>query len=339
VVKAVLRGFLKGLGLSVTLGVVLAPVPALAQWLQDRQAIMGTDVSVSLWHEDLATGRAAIAAVMADMRQVDAQFSPYIPDSELARLNARAAQSPQVLSEAMALLIETSLHYSALSEGAFDITFASLGWHYDYRQGKQPTDAQRQSLLPAINYRGLVYNRQQRTLAYGHPNVRIDLGGIAKGYAVDRAIALLQARGIAHATVSAGGDSRMLGDKRGQPWMVGIKNPRPQSAKDAVITLMPLSDSAISTSGDYERYFLDPVSGERIHHIINPKTGKSARGVMSVTILGPKGIDTDALSTSVFVLGVEKGLALIARLPGFDAVIIDQQGRVHYSPGLAPPEA
>lgn len=102
--------------------------------------------------------------------------------------------------------------------------------------------------------------------------------------------------------------------------------------------MLPLSDTALSTSGDYERYFIDPASGERIHHILNPRTGRSAEGIASVSVLGPRGIDTDALSTSVFVLGVERGLALLNRLPGVDGVIIDRSGKVFYSEGLAPPE-
>ncbi len=310
---------------------------ARAEWLTQTQAIMGTEVSVSLWAEQPEQGRAAIAAVMADMRWIDANFSPYSPTSELAQLNAHGAEGPRPVSPSMAELIEKSLYFSELTGGAFDITFASVGWKYDYRKGERPTEAERQALLPAVNYHWLNYDKSARQLGFGHKNLRIDLGGIAKGYAVDRAIALLRRAGIRHASVSAGGDSRVLGDKRGQPWMVGIKNPRPHSAKDAVVTLMPLSDTAISTSGDYERYFIDAKTGERVHHILNPKTGKSATGVISVTILGPTATDTDGLSTSLFVLGVKAGLALIETMPGFDAVIIDDQGRVHYSKGLAPP--
>jgi thiamine biosynthesis lipoprotein len=136
-----------------------------------------------------------------------------------------------------------------------------------------------------------------------------------------------------HASLSAGGDSRVLGDKRGRPWLVGIKNPR----ADAVAISLPLDNVAVSTSGDYERYFIAD-SGERVHHIINPRTGKSTSGVNSVTIIGPQGFDTDPLSTSVFVMGPEKGLALINKLPGFDAVIITSQGKVLYSQGLENPQ-
>ncbi|HEY6527254.1 MAG TPA: FAD:protein FMN transferase [Cellvibrionaceae bacterium] len=310
---------------------------AKAQWLSDKQAIMGTEISVTLWAEDDQKGRDAIAAVMQYMHSVDAQFSPYIPTSELAQLNAHASEKTMSISPEMAFLIEKSLYYSKLSQGAFDITFASVGWFYDYRNSIKPTDKQRLNLLPAINYHWLEFNKAKQTLHFAHKNVRIDMGGIAKGYAVDRAVDLLKARGFRHAVVSAGGDTRLLGDKLGQPWRVGIKNPRPRSAADEVITLLPLTDGAVSTSGDYERFFIDKTTGERVHHIINPKTGKSASEIISVTILGPLGVDTDGLTKCVFILGVEKGLALINRLPGFDTLIIDKHGKAFYSQGLIEP--
>lgn len=285
-------------------------------------------------------GQAALAAVMSEMKRVDQSLSPYIASSALSQANSRAGSASIKISEELSYLIERSLFYSELSHGAFDITFASIGWHYDYRKKQQPTKKLQQDLLPAINYRNLKFNKRNHTLSYGHKNVRIDLGGIAKGYAVDNGIRILKQLGIKHAAVSAGGDSRLLGDKKGQPWLIGIKNPRldkaAASGRESILTI-PLNDVAVSTSGDYERYFIDEVSGERLHHIINPKTGQSAKGIMSVTILGPKSLDTDALSTTVFVMGVEKGMNMINTLPDFDCVIIDASGKVHYSKGLMTP--
>lgn len=309
-------------------------------WRTESQAIMGTEISVTLWHPDDKTGRKAIAAVMDEMHRIDRALSPYIDTSELFRVNQLAARTPQEISDEFVMLVDKSLYFSRTSEGAFDITFASVGWKYDYRNKQQPSDEERQSLLPAINYQLLRLDKNKKTLYFGHPDIRIDLGGIAKGYAVDRAVELLQARGVEHATVSAGGDSRVMGDKMGRPWIVGIKNPRAGENRDSPpVIRLPLTDTAVSTSGDYERYFIDEFSGERIHHIINPKTGKSATGVISVTVLGPKGVDTDPLSTTVFVLGVEKGLKLVNRLQGIDCVIIDSSGKVHFSTGLSPPES
>lgn len=310
-----------------------------AQWLTQVRAIMGTEVTMTLWSEDHAQGQKAITAAMAEMRRIDQTFSPYIETSELAQLNGNAALRAMPVSPELAMLIRRSLHFSELSDGAFDITFASLGWFYDYRQRKQPSAEQKQTLLPAINYRFLQFDPTAPSLRYKHPNVRIDLGGIAKGYAVDRAIAVLQSMGVEHATVSAGGDSRLLGDKLGRPWLIGIKNPRPgaHQPEDVVLT-MPLDNVAVSTSGDYERFFIDEQTGTRVHHIINPKTGESADELMSVTVLGPVALDTDALSTTVFVLGVERGLGLINQLDQFDCVLIDRKGHVHYSRGLMEPE-
>jgi thiamine biosynthesis lipoprotein len=162
--------------------------------------------------------------------------------------------------------------------------------------------------------------------------VRIDLGGIAKGYAVDRGIAILADRGIRHGTVTAGGDTRILGDRIGRPWVVGIRHP---DDRQRVIARIPLEDAALSTSGDYERYFDE--DGRRYHHIINPRTGHSAGELRSVTIIGPDATTTDGLSTGVFVLGAERGLALIERLGDVDAVLVTRDGKVLYSSGLAPP--
>lgn len=308
-----------------------------AKWYGDTQDVMGTRVSVTFWLEDEAKAAEALVAVMAEMHRIDQHFSPYIASSELSRANQQAvlatAEKPLAISAELTRLIDKSLYYSRLTDGAFDITFASLARYYDYRKKLTPSEAQRAALLPAINYRLIHLDKQHQTLWFEHPQLYIDLGGIAKGYAVDRGIDILRGYGIAHASLSAGGDSRVLGDKRGRPWLVGIKNPR----ADAVAISLPLDNVSVSTSGDYERYFIAD-NGERVHHIINPRTGKSTSGVNSVTIIGPLGFDTDPLSTSVFVMGPEKGLALINQLPGFDAVIITSQGKVLYSQGLIDPE-
>jgi len=184
-----------------------------------------------------------------------------------------------------------------------------------------------------VDYRQVQVDRSARTIRFLRKGVRIDLGGIAKGYAVDRSIERLRALGIAHAMVNAGGDTRLLGDRRGKPWIVGIRDPRNEGR---MVTRLPLADEALSTSGDYERYFEE--EGVRHHHILVPGTGRSARGVRSATVLGADATLTDALSTTVFVLGVERGMQLIARLPGVEAVVVDDEGRIYYSDGLAQPQ-
>lgn len=303
--------------------------PALAGWLSQKAAIMGTEVRVQLWTDDEAAGNAAIAAVLEEFRRIDRLMSPYRESSELALLNREASHRAVKVSPELFGLLQKSLKFSRLTEGAFDITFASVGHQYDYRKGIAPSDNKLAADLPKINYRHIQLDPVQGTVFFKQAGVRIDLGGIAKGYAVDRGIALLQQRRIDKALVSAGGDSRILGDRGGRPWNIGIRAPRDRRSVAAVL---PLTNAAISTSGDYERYF--EADGVRYHHIISPATGRSARKLQSVTIIGPDATRTDALSTSVFVLGPTAGLALIDRLPDFEAVLIDHHGRMRYSIGM-----
>lgn len=308
---------------------MLTALPAAAEWHSRIQAIMGTEVRAELWHEDAAVARAAMDAVMDEMHRIDALMSPFKLDSELSRINREAAQKPVVISQEMFDLIARSLEFSKLSGGAFDITFSSVGYLYDYREHIKPSDAEIAKALPGVNYRHLQLDRKRRSIHFARSGVRIDLGGIAKGYAVDNCIALLKKRGITNAIVTAGGDSRLLGDRRGRPWKVGIRDPR---RRDDVVMVLPLVDVAISTSGDYERYF--EVDGVRHHHIINPKTGKSASGVRSVTVIAPDGVTTEGLTKSVFVRGPEEGMRLIESLPNVDAIVIDATGNIFYSARL-----
>jgi thiamine biosynthesis lipoprotein len=300
-----------------------------AGWLKGDEAIMGTAIHVELWSEERHAGEAAIAAVMAEMHRIDRAMSPFKADSELSRINREAARAPVKLSAEMFALIERSIEFSRLSGGAFDITYASVGHLYDYRQGVKPSDEALQRARAAIGWQHLELDLRDRSLRFAREGMRIDLGGFAKGHAVDNAAAILMRRGIRHAIVSAGGDSRVLGDRRGQPWTVGVRDPR---RADAIVAVLPLQDVAISTSGDYERFF--EADGERCHHLIDPATGKSPHGVRSVTIIANDGLTTEGLSKTVFVLGVDRGLRLIESLPGVDAVVVDAAGQLHYSSGL-----
>ncbi len=299
------------------------------EWFSDSQPIMGTEVRVEFWHEDPASASDAVAAVIAEMHRIDALLSPYRETSELSAVNRGAGAGPVAVSLELVTLLERSAEVSRMTGGAFDVTYASAGRFYDYREGVRPDRAQLSAAVEAIDYRYVQIDRRAGTVRFAHPKVYVDLGGIAKGHAVDRAIELLLARGIDQAMVAAGGDSRIVGDRRGEPWTVGVQDPRKDGA---MAVLLPLEDTAVSTSGDYERFF--ERDGVRYHHILDPTTGDSAREVRSVTVLGPEATLTDALSTSVFVLGVRAGLTLIDSLEGIDAIIIDSDGRLHYSADL-----
>jgi thiamine biosynthesis lipoprotein len=308
--------------------------PAHAEWVERVvDGIMGTRITVNLWADTAASGNESIDAVIEEMKRIDVAMSTYRKDSEVSKVNDRAALEDVVITQDLFDLLTTALEYSRITEGAFDITYASVGYLYDFRHNVRPTDKQIHDALPGINYRHVILDAKKHTVHFTQPGVRIDLGGIGKGHAVDRSIALLQARGVQHALVQAGGDSRIIGDRFGQPWIIGIRHP---DRKNEVIARMPLEDAAMSTSGDYERYFDE--KGVRYHHIIDPKTGDSARKVRSATIIATTATQTDGLSKTAFVLGAEKAIEIYNRMQDVDAVIVKPDGTVLYTKGLEAPD-
>ncbi|WP_243391622.1 FAD:protein FMN transferase [Pseudohalioglobus lutimaris] len=297
--------------------------------MSETRSMMGTEVSVELWATDPERGRAAQRAVLAEFHRLDEMMNPWNAQSLLAKINRRAFDDAVPVTPELIEVIQRSLYYSRLSGGAFDISFAAAGRYYDFREGRVPLASELAVAGPAIDYRQISVDSTAQSIRLGHREMSLDLGGIAKGYAVDRGIRILTDAGIESAVVSAGGDSRILGNLGDRPRMIGIRHPRKE---DQYVVVIPLEDTAISTSGDYERFF--ERDGVRFHHILDPETGDSARKVRSASVIAPLAIDTDALSTTVFVLGVEKGLALVNSLPGVDAIIVDGEGKLHYSQEL-----
>lgn len=314
---------------------LLLPVTSYAQWFRYTDTAMTTPVELEFWFTDRSAADAIAEDVLAVFHQVDRDMSRYRKDSELSALNRQAAEHPVPVSAGLFRVLKRAEDVAVLSGGAFDISFGSVGYLYDFREHQQPSEEDIQARLSHINYQDIVLDEAEHTVWYRQKGLLVDLGGIAKGYAVDLGIEQLMRAGVRHARLSAGGDLRLLGDKRGRPWLVGIRDPRSEK-RNAVV--LPLENLAISTSGDYERFFING-QGERVHHILSPGTGKSVRGVQSVTIIGEDALTTDGLSTAVFVLGPEKGLEMIENLPGVDAIIIDDQRVMHFSEGLAPPES
>lgn len=306
-------------------------LPASADWVTADEAIMGTTIHVELWQDQPGQGDKAIAAVMGEMRRIDRVMSTWKEDSVISDINRRAAKHAVIVDDELIELIARALSFSALTGGAFDITYASVGQLYDYRKGVKPEADARVQALSAVDFNNVLIDVDAGTIRFAREGVRIDLGGVAKGYAVERSVALLRRLGIRHAIVSAGGDSRILGDRRGWPWTVGIRDPRDRGG---LVTRIHLVDEAISTSGDYERFF--EADGTRYHHILKPSTGTSPSEVHSVSVIGSDATLTDALSTGVFVLGTTKGLALIESLDDCEAIVIDADGNMHYSSGLMP---
>lgn len=309
---------------------VFLPLSASAAWFGEQQDKMGTRVEIQLWMDDESQARQLIAAGMAEFDRIEVEMSTYRASSEISVVNRDAATVPVVVSAELFELVRRSLALSVQTGGAFDITYDSVGYLYDFRAHERPSEAKIANNLDAINYRHVLLDAGKSTIRFTRPGTRINLGGIAKGYSCEQVVALLRKAGVTNALVNAGGDTRLLGDRRGKPWVVGIRDPDDESKW---VTRLALDDEAISTSGDYERFFDE--DGVRYHHILDPKSGKPVAGVRSVTIIGPDATLTDGLSTSVFVLGPERGLALIETTPGYAAVIIDAGRKVRFSKALA----
>ncbi len=301
-----------------------------AKWLRHTFEVMGTQAIVEFDIPENKDSSKILALVVNEMHRIDALMSPYKPSSELSKINRLASQHDVKISKELFQLLIQSEKYSKLTNGAFDISFSSVGFLFDYRKAIKPTKQEIAKLKNNINYQSILLNSKEYSVRFTKPLVKIDLGGIAKGYAVDQCIQILIGNGVINAYVSAGGDSRIIGKKDNRLWYIGIKHPR---NKDKLLVNLPLEEVSLSTSGDYERFFIK--NGVRYHHIIDPKTGESAYELQSVTILALNSTMADALSTSVFVLGREKGLELINKLPNTSAILVDSHGLLHFSDDLS----
>ena len=249
-----------GAGLTVWLG---AAEPVRADWYSDRQDKMGTRIEVQIWHDDPSEAERLLSAAMAEVERIDRNMSTYLADSELSQLNARAASESVVISSELFDLLQVALNLSATTGGAFDVTYDSVGYLYDFRARIRPSQESIAELLGAVDYRHVVLEVERSSVSFSQSGVRINLGGIAKGHTVERVIGLLREQGIERALASAGGDTRILGDRSGYPWVVGIRDP---DDKGNVATRLAVVNEAISTSGDYERYFVEDgqrYSGDR----------------------------------------------------------------------------
>jgi len=301
----------------------------LSDWVDHRFPIMGTEVRVRFWLADHDKAMQAKTAIVEEMHRINAAMSPYIDDSLLSTVNKEAATGPVTISKELYDLIANAINISKMTRGAFDITFSSVGYLYNYRLKQKPSGQQLSDRLKLINYQSIKLDDNKQSIFFTQQGIKIDLGGIAKGHAVDNSIAILKNFGITDASVTAGGDTYVLGDNAGKMWHVGIKHPR---AESKLVSILPLADTAVSTSGDYERFFIE--DGKRYHHILNPETGKSVSTIQSVTILTHSSTFADALSTSVFVLGVQRGLKLVESLENVSAIIVDEHGKMFYSSDL-----
>lgn len=294
---------------------------------------MGSSLTLMAWTADEDPANRAFDAVFAEFNRLDQLMSVWKKDSDILKLNAAAGDHPVPVSKDTLDALVAARQMSEWSGGKFDVTFGALSdiWKFDQDQDNMvPSQAAIAARLPLIDYRKLVIDVQAGTAFLQKKGMHANLGGIGKGYAVDKAVALLRGAGLADFSIQAGGDLYVAGHRGDRPWRLGIADPR--APDGAIFARVDLSDSTFSTSGDYERSFVK--DGVRYHHIIDPSTGQPSRLCRSVTIVAKEATLADGLSTSVFLLGPEPGMALIEKLPDVEGVIVGADNQVHVSSGL-----
>jgi len=301
--------------------------------VRERHSGLGGRVEIVGATEREAEARAAIAEAIAEIGRIETLTSDQAAGSEVAKINAAAGQpEPVAISPELLTILWTAREVSELSGGAFDVTWAALRglWSFDADPPVVPGDEEITQRVQRIGYQHLILTREPATARLAIPGAAIGLGGIAKGYAVDRAAKILKTKGFLDFIVYAGGDLYTSGQKApDRPWTVGVQHPR---VPGALISVFPAPGGSIVTSGDYEQYFVK--DGVRYHHIIDTKTGRPATGSMAVTVLSADPVLADALCTALFVLGPERGLELARKAPGVEAILIDPQGQPHLTDGL-----
>jgi FAD:protein FMN transferase len=295
------------------------------------QMHMGTLVTITAWAASEAEAQQAVTAGFLEIHRLEEILSTWIPASDLSRVNTAAGREPARVAPEALLLIKRSLEMAVLTEGGFNIAVgpAVEAWSVTERT-HIPTAAELAGLKPLVDLGQIRLDEQAGTVFLARPGMRIDVGGIGKGFAADRATAVMQKAGATAGVVALSGDIKTFGRMPvGERFRFGIQHPRKEGA---VLASLELENEAISTAGDYERYF--ERDGVRYHHILDPQTLQPARQCRSVTVVAAEGTVADGLDTGIFVMGPERGMALVEQLPDVEAVIVDDAGKVLVSSGL-----
>lgn len=290
---------------------------------------MDTIVTITVVSDSSRTADTAINEAFRELRSLEEKFNFYSEKSEISEINRNAGKRPVKVSEETIDILKKAIYVSEITDGAFDITTGPLTRIWDFHNKVVPDDRIIKETLKLVNYRDIIVNEKQKTVFLRKKGMLIDLGGIAKGYGADRAMEVLKKNGITSCLVAIAGDIRASGLKPdGTPWLIGIRHPRSEGS-DTIIASLPLRDSAISTSGDYERFFIK--EGKRYHHILDPRTGYPSLATGGVSVIADAGYLSDSLATAVFVLGPEKGIEFLKR-QGYRGIFITEDLKV-YSTG------
>ncbi|HAB26920.1 FAD:protein FMN transferase [Xanthomarina sp.] len=294
--------------------------------------LMGSRFDITVVANDSIKANKYIDTAIAEISRIEKLISSWDDNSQTSEINRNAGIKPVKVDKELFDLIERAIAISKLTDGAFDISYASMDkiWKFDGSMTKMPSKEEIISSVEKVGYQNIVLDKMDSTVFLKLEGMKIGFGAIGKGYAADKAKSLLISKGVPSGIINASGDMNTWGKQpNGNEWKVAITNPMD---KNKVFALLPITNGAVVTSGNYEKYV--NFNGKRYTHIIDPRTGYPSTGIISVTVFAPKAELADALATSVFVMGKEAGLDRINQLPKIECIIIDDKGNITKSKNI-----
>lgn len=299
----------------------------------EHHSLLGSPYDITVVAKDSLEGQLFATQSVQELKRIEQLISEWIPTSEVSKINQNAGQNPVKVSKEVFDLLQRASKFSTLTDGAFDVTWAGMDriWKFDGSMKTMPSDSLIKNSVRNVGYKNMIFNVLDTTIFLAKKGMKIGTGGIGQGYIADKIKDLLEASGCKSGLVNISGDINTWGmQPNGKPWTVAIVNP---VNKEKVFAYFPLIDSAIETSGNYEKYVT--FNGKRYSHIIDPRTGYPAQNIVSVSVFAKHTEIADALATGVFVLGVDVGLNLINQLDGIECIIVDETGKVYLSKGIS----
>ncbi len=298
----------------------------------EKSFLLGSPFEITVVAKDSAQAKTYTTLAINEVKRIENLISDWIPSTQISIVNKNAGISPVKVSVEVFNLVERAIKVSKLSNGAFDISYASMDkiWKFDGSMKQMPTNEEIKKSVEKVGYKNIELNKLDTTIFLKNKGMKLGLGGIGQGYIADKIKELLQNQKCVAGLVNVSGDINTWGKMpNGNNWTIGIINPM---NKNKVFATFPLIDSAVETSGSYEKFVT--FNGKRYSHIIDPRTGYPASGIVSVSVFAKQTEIADALATAIFVLGVDVGLDLINQLNGIDCIIVDDKGNIHYSKNI-----
>ncbi|MBN8642733.1 MAG: FAD:protein FMN transferase [Flavobacteriales bacterium] len=297
-----------------------------------KLSMLGSPFEITVIAKDTIEGNYFADLAVAEVKRIENQISDWIPTTQISEINKNAGKKAIKVDDEVFELVQRAIKISKLTNGAFDISYASMDkiWKFDGTMKEMPSPEAIKKSVEKIGYQNIILDDKQKTIFLKLEGMKLGLGGIGQGYIADKVKSLLQSKGCSSGIVNVSGDINTWGKQLdGKPWTIGIINPM---NKNKVFATFPIEDSAVETSGSYEKFVM--FNGIRYSHIIDPRTGYPATGIVSVSVFAKQTEVADALATGIFVLGIEVGLDLVNQLKGIQCIIVDDKGKIHTSKGI-----